>query len=333
MDGADKSPIGVLLLNLGGPDSLRAVKPFLYNLFSDRMIIRLGPAPLQKPVAWAISAWRAKTAKKAYALIGGKSPLAEYTLKQAAALEEALKSHGEFRVSVAMRYWRPYMRDAVEEMRAKGIGKILALSLYPQWSLATTGSSVRQLNEDALALGVRVATIERWCTHPLYIEALADTIRAGMNFFASGGAGQKKSFPRDVFLLFSAHGLPLKIAGSGDPYEQDIRRTLDAVLKLLPPVEHGLSYQSRTGPVKWLSPYTDEMLRQLAGRGIKKVLAVAVSFVSDHVETLYEIDILYRRLAEGLGIELKRAPALNAHPKLIAAFREMVLEKKKELGW
>lgn len=324
---AAEGPIGVLLLNLGGPDSLRAVRPFLYNLFADRMIIRLGPAPLQRPIAWAIAAWRAKTARKAYALIGGKSPLAAYTGAQAAALEEALAPHGEFRVAFAMRYWRPYMREAVEDMRAKGVKRLIALSLYPQWSLATTGSSVRRLKEEAEALGVRVETIERWCDHPLYIEALADTIKKGIASFG----GQKN--PRDVFVLFSAHGLPMKIVEAGDPYVRDISCTLDAVLKLLPPLEHALSYQSRTGPVKWLSPYTDEMLRQLAGRGIKRVLAVPVSFVSDHVETLYEIDILYKHLAEGLGIELKRAPALNSHPGLIAAFREMVLDKKREMAW
>ncbi|MDA8389038.1 MAG: ferrochelatase [Nitrospiraceae bacterium] len=320
----ERGPIGVLLLNLGGPDSLRAVRPFLYNLFADRMIIRLGPAPLQKPIACAIAAWRAKAAKKAYALIGGKSPLAGYTGAQAAALEEALKPHGEFKVSYAMRYWRPYIRETAERMRADGVKKLIALSLYPQYSIATTGSSVHRLNEEARALGLRVGAIEHWCDHPLYIEALADTIKNGIASFGGG----------DVFVLFSAHGLPMKIVESGDPYVRHIRRTIDAVLERLPlPLEHALSYQSRTGPVKWLAPYTDEMLRLLAGRGVKKVLAVPVSFVSDHVETLYEIDMLYKNLAERLGIELRRAPALNSHPGLIAAFREMVLEKKKELGW
>ncbi|MDA8325442.1 MAG: ferrochelatase [Nitrospiraceae bacterium] len=318
--------MGVILLNLGGPDSLRAVRPFLFNLFADRMIIRLGPAPLQKPIAWAISAWRAAKAKKAYALIGGRSPLNEWTGAQCAALDQALKPYGEFKVSFGMRYWRPYIGEAVERLHKDGIKKLMALSLYPHYSIATTGSSLHRLNEEAARLGIRVAAIEQWCEQPLYIEALAETIKKGISLFGGGD-------DHNVFVLFSAHGLPMKIVETGDPYVGHIRCTINAVLKRMPPVEHALSYQSRTGPVKWLAPYTDEMLRTLAGRGIKKVLAVPISFVSDHIETLYEIDILYKRLAGALGIELKRAPALNTHPLLIQAFREMVLDKVKELSW
>ncbi len=286
------------------------------------MIIRLGPAPLQRPIAWAIAAWRSAKARQAYALIGGKSPLAEFTGAQAAALAQALKPYGDFNVSFGMRYWSPYIGEAVRGMHREGVRKLIALSLYPHYSIATTGSSLHQLNAEASGLGISVGAIEQWCEHPLYIEALTETIKKGIGSFGGGG----------VFVLFSAHGLPMKIVEGGDPYVGHIRRTIDAVLRRLP-VDYALSYQSRTGPVKWLAPYTDEMLRELAGRGVKRVLAVPVSFVSDHIETLYEIDILYKRLAGELGIELRRAPALNCHPMLIEAFKEMVLDKMKELSW
>ena len=231
-----------------------------------------------------------------------------------------------------MRYWGPYIGEALGKMHGEGVNKFIALTLYPHYSIATTGSALFKLKEEASRLAVRVEAIEHWCDQPLYIEALADTIKKGILSFGDGYP-HGNDYPNDVFVLFSAHGLPMKIVESGDPYVEHIRCTIDAVLKQLPDVEHGLSYQSRTGPVKWLAPYTDEMLRGLARRGVKKVLAVPISFVSDHVETLYEIDILYKRLAAGLGIDLRRAAALNAHPRLIEAFKEMVLNKKKELGW
>ncbi len=316
-----------MLLNLGGPDSLDSVKPFLLNLFSDRMIMRFpGPASLQKPIAWAIATARAGKARRAYALIGGKSPLNEFTYSQARAIRESLEGEGDFRVYSGMRYWRPYISEAVREMDKDGIRKVIALSLYPHYSIATTGSSMHELGLQTKKYSMDLGSIDHWCDHPLYIEALADTIKKGIASF--GGD--------DIFILFSAHGLPVKIARN-DPYAEHIRRTIDAVAEKIKtkesPVQYALSYQSRTGPVKWLSPYTDEMLRELGRQGVKKVLVVPVSFVSDHIETLYEIDILYKRLASGLGMDLRRTTALNSHPLLIGAFKEMILRRKKELDW
>lgn len=288
------------------------------------MIMKLGPAPLQRPIAWAISTARAGKARKAYALIGGKSPLNEFTASQARAIGEVLKTDGDFRVSYGMRYWRPYISEAVRQMDGAGIRRAIALSLYPHYSIATTGSSLHELGLQMEKYHMSWESIEYWCDHPLYIAALADTIKKGADSF--GGA--------DVFILFSAHGLPVKIARN-DPYVEHINRTIAAVTQKagIKSGRFALSYQSRTGPVKWLAPYTDEMLREIGQKGEKKVLVVPVSFVSDHIETLYEIDILYKGLASGLGIDLRRTPALNSHPLLIAAFRDMVLKKKKELGW
>ncbi|MDA8169804.1 MAG: ferrochelatase [Nitrospiraceae bacterium] len=318
----ENRPIGVLLLNLGGPDSPAAVRPFLYNLFSDRMIIRLGPAFLQKPIARMISAARASKAINAYGLIGGGSPLNELSLAQARALESALG--GGFRTFVGMRYWHPFIREALEQARSAGINKLIVLSLYPHYSLATTGSSLHKLTEDLKSFDMQTGVIEPWFRHPLYIEALAENIRKGMASFERDN--------KEIFVLFSAHGLPVKIAGMGDPYVEHVKGTIEAVREKVE-MEYALSYQSRTGPVKWIGPYTDEMLKELARNGVKNVLMVPVSFVSDHIETLYEIDILYKRLADGLGINLRRTGALNTHPKLIGAFADLVLGRKKELGW
>ncbi len=286
--------------------------------------MRLGPAPLQKPIAWTIATARAGKAKRAYALIGGKSPLNEFTAAQANALQESLKEDGNFRVCFGMRYWRPFISEAVSQMDQDGLRRVIALSLYPHYSIATTGSSLNELGIQMKKYPISWDSIDQWFDHPLYIEALADTINNGLSSFGA----------EDVFILFSAHGLPLKIARN-DPYVEHIQATIDAVTKKvkIPAERFALSYQSRTGPVKWLSPYTDEMLRELGRRGEKKVLMVPVSFVSDHIETLYEIDILYKRISSELGIELRRTAALNTHPLLIGAFKEMVLRKKKELGW
>lgn len=317
------NPIGVLLLNLGGPDSLGAVRPFLYNLFSDRMIIRLGPALLQKPIAWFISKTRSSKAADAYALIGGKSPILEITEAQARAVEEALRKERKFRVYVGMRYWFPFIREALDRMEEDGVRDFIALPLFPQYSIATTGSSLEQMKRDLKGRNFRFEAIGRWYTHPLYIEALADAVRKGLDKFEG----------EVPFVLFSAHGLPVKFIEMGDPYEKETRETVRLVAERAGVRDYAMGYQSRTGPVKWLEPSTDEVIRELAGKGVKNLLVVAVSFVSDHVETLYEIDILYKGLAEGLGVRLERAEALNTHPLLIGALRDLILAKKRELGW
>jgi ferrochelatase len=317
---------GVILLNLGGPDSLQAVKPFLYNLFSDREIIRLGPAPMQKPLAWLISTLRSPKTETMYSQIGGKSPILDITQAQAKALEEALNEQSDsphsFRVYTGMRYWHPFTEEVVEQISRDGITKVIGLSLYPQYSVTTSGSSIAQLKKAASRHNMEIITVDSWHNHPLYIEALVDVIKNGLASFSSGS---------NPHVLFSAHSLPQKIIDQGDPYVDQTVGTIREVEKLLPMTWH-LSYQSKSGPVKWLEPSTEEKLEELSRNGVKDLLVVPISFVSDHIETLYEIDILYKDLAKKLTINLKRTEALNTHPKFIEALKDIVIKRLKKSG-
>jgi ferrochelatase len=338
-------PVGIVLLNLGGPDSLQAVKPFLYNLFSDRKIIKLGPSFLQRPLAWLISSLRSKKTAEMYRLIGGKSPILDITRAQASALEKALNegdgetgkrgnedkipgspplrvSDTKFRVYVGMRYWQPFIKDTLKQMNEEGIREVLAVSLYPHYSLATTGSALAKFEEVITEYPMESCSISSWYDHPLYIGALVESIRKGMEAFGGG----------DAEVLFSAHSLPMSIVESGDPYVSHIRGTIDEVVKRTD-IRWHLSYQSKSGPVKWLKPSTEEKIRELAGKGVKSLLVVPISFVSDHIETLFEIDILYNGLAATLGMKLVRAESLNTNPLFIRALEDMVTTKIKELRW
>jgi ferrochelatase len=313
---------GVILLNLGGPDSLQAIKPFLYNLFSDRQIIRLGPAFMQRPLAWLISTLRAKKTMEAYSLIGGKSPILDITNAQAAALEHRLGEHGDFSVRVGMRYWHPFIKDVVKEMCNSGIKRILSVSLYPHYSLATTGSSEASFKEAVKGFSVEFSSVSSWFDHPLYIDALVDVIKKGLERFDTDA----------VSVLFSAHGLPVRFIKEGDPYVSHIMGTIKAVTEKVD-IEWHLGYQSRTGPVRWLEPSTDEVIKRLQEKGVKDILIVPISFVSDHIETLYEIDILYKGIGERLGVRVERTESLNTHPLFIRALEDIVLKRVRQLKW
>ncbi|GBE06591.1 ferrochelatase [bacterium BMS3Abin10] len=345
--------IGVVLLNLGGPDSLSSVRPFLYNLFSDRGIIRLGPSFLQKSIAWLISGYRSKKSEEMYSLIGGKSPIFEITTAQAEALEKALNTEVEkigsledkisstsqplnfltssFKVYVGMRYWYPYISDTVDKIRSDGIEQVVVLSLYPHYSKATTGSSVAEFKRVISRFTIpskqpagrhdsrfTVKYIDQWYDFPLYIDALSDRIAEGMSKFKG------KTFD----ILYSAHSLPESFIKQGDPYLDHIKSTIKAVNPSIG--KWHLSFQSRSGPVKWLQPDTEETIIRLAKGGVKNLLVVPISFVSDHIETLYEIDIYYKKIAKSYGINLKRCESLNLSEKFINALKELVLEKLKE---
>jgi ferrochelatase len=332
----EKEIIGVILLNLGGPDSLQAVRPFLYNLFSDREIIRLGPPFLQKPVAWLISFFRSKKAKRLYSLIGGKSPILNITMAQAKALEELLNSslvtrHSSlsFRVFVGMRYWHPFIDEVVPEMHRSGIKRIVALNMYPQYSHATTGSSMSRFKKVLSQYPMEVFFITSWFNHPLYIEALVDVIKKGLKSFNSELRTPNSELN---IVLFSAHNLPETLIKEGDPYVEQINGTIKEITKRLN-IQWHLSYQSKSGPVKWLEPSTGEMLKRFAEKGFKNILLVPISFVSDHIETLYEIDILYKGIASRLGLSLKRVDSLNTHPLFIEALKDIVMKGLKEKGW
>ena len=320
----DQRHIGVVLLNLGGPEKLEDVEPFLFNLFSDRMIIRLGPAFMQKIIARFIARRRAPKSARAYAKIGGGSPLGRITAEQAQALAQGLSALGSFKVSVAMRYWHPRAKEALTALHNEGVRQIIALPLYPHYSIATTGSSVDDLVKagKSFSPAFEIATVDSWPVQPRYIKALAPTINKGAEFFGS----------ENVQVVYSAHSLPVKFIQEGDPYVEHLKKTIKAV-ETITGKEGKLCYQSRSGPVEWLSPSPPETLEQLAGEGCKNVLMVPISFVSDHVETLYEIDMLYRGMAEDLGMRLERSPSLNLEPEFISALKELVMEKAEQTGW
>ena len=320
---------GIVMLNLGGPDSLEAVRPFLYNLFSDREIIRLGPPFLQKPLAWLISIFRSKKAAAMYSRIGGKSPILDITRAQADALEKALNkdaagAHGNFKVYIGMRYWRPFMKETVNNILKDGVSRLVVLSLYPHYSKATTGSSVDDFKLAAKGTDINADYIEEWYDFPAYIDSLADLIAEGAQEFREN----------DFDLLYSAHSLPQSFIDEGDPYLDHINRTIEKVNERLAGEPYNLrelkwrlSFQSKTGPVKWLGPSTEETINNLSGEGCRNLLIVPISFVSDHIETLYEIDILYRELAEKKGIKLKRCASLNTSEKFIDALKELIMKK------
>ncbi len=315
--------IGVVLLNLGGPERLEDVEPFLYNLFSDRQIIRLGPSFLQKPLARFIAHRRAPKSRECYRRIGGGSPLARITAEQATALEKALARHGCFRVTVAMRYWPPFAREVLASLAAEGIQRLVALTLYPHYSVATTGSSLDDLHKAAAGMPGQFTIVEipSWPTQVDYVRCLADSILEGYRAMKGDAAR----------VVYSAHSLPVRFIEEGDPYLDQLKETIVAVEKITG-LSGRLCFQSRSGPVRWLAPSTPEMLAELAGQGVKAVLMVPISFVSDHVETLYEIDIQYRRLADDLGLTLARTASLNDRPLFIAGLRDLVLDACRAHG-
>jgi len=321
--GAQK--IGVVLLNLGGPEKLDDVEPFLVNLFSDRQIIRLGPAFMQKVIARFIARRRAPKSRESYRLIGGGSPLARITAAQGAALEEMLADSGSYKVFQAMRYWRPFAQETLAQVVGADITKIIALPLYPHYSVATSGSSLDDLRRAARGYdaGLQLAEISGWPTQSRYIKCLAANVHAARQRFA----------PEDgVQVVYSAHSLPKKFIDAGDPYVEHLHKTIRA-LEEKTCMTGQLCYQSRSGPVEWLAPSTPEMLEKLAAEGCKNILMIPISFVSDHVETLYEIDMLYRDMARELGMRLERTDSLNVQPEFIAALQELVVAAVAEQGW
>lgn len=320
----EKEPIAVVLLNLGGPEKLEDVEPFLYNLFSDRQIIRLGPWFLQKFIAKRIAKKRAPVSMESYRLIGGGSPLARITSDQGAALENALTGHGDFKVTMAMRYWSPFAKDTLKAIASKGIKKIIALTLYPHYSIATTGSSLTDLKKAAAESGSNfdIAAVESWPDQADYTDFLAESVVKGGEVFGDD----------EYRLIYSAHSLPVKFIEEGDPYLDHLKMTIDAIEKKSG-ISGRLCFQSRSGPVEWLAPSTPDMLSKLSDEGCKNVLVMPISFVSDHVETLYEIDIQYRELAREMGMRLERTESPNLNEKFIQALKDLVLTASCEKGW
>ncbi len=316
---------GVILFNLGGPETLDDVRPFLYNLFSDPDLIRIKNNPLRKTLAWFIAATRQSKSKRLYRQIGGGSPLRKITVGQAAALQARLEEHGcGARVYVGMRCWKPTIDDAIGQIRRDGIRRLLALPLFPQFSVTTTGSCFNYLRKlverEGLRDSLKITTIDAWFEEPLYLESMADLIREALNRFSDPDPGK-------VNLLYSAHSIPARYVDEGDPYLDQTRKTVELINSRLGNFcPSTLSFQSKVGPVKWLGPATDDVLADFGRRRIGRVLAVPISFVSDHIETLQEIDILYRQLAADVGIgEFQRAASLNLYPKFIEALAQITM--------
>lgn len=286
----------VVLFNLGGPDRPEAVQPFLFNLFFDPAIIRL-PLPLRWLLARFISKRRAPVAQEIYREMGGGSPLLPNTEAQAAALATALrdKGLGELRVFIAMRYWHPRARETVRQVAAFAPDQVILLPLYPQFSTTTTGSSLKEWQREAEAAGLK-ATTRALCCYPEE-AGFVDAVVAGLRDALCRVEGDKA--PR---VLFSAHGLPKKIIDGGDPYQWQVEQSVAAVLGRLGEVnlDWQICYQSRVGPLEWIGPATDSEI-EAAGREGRPIIVVPVAFVSEHSETLVELDIEYRHLAEKAG--------------------------------
>lgn len=317
----DAKPTALILLNMGGPDSLNAVRPFLYNLFSDRELIQL-PAGrwLQKPFARMISRVRAKQVIENYRTIGGKSPLLEWTQKQANGIAQQLEN---VRPYVIMRYWHPFAAEVLAEIKRAGIEQAVVLSLYPHYTRATTGSSVNDFKRAAAEVYPELSyrLIEDWHDWPGYLDALANRVREGLSGF-------HELLRDEVQILFSAHALPQKFIDRGDPYQRQVETTAREVMQRVGSDNWGIAYQSRSGPVKWMEPDTEETIRQLADAGHRALLMVPISFVSDHIETLEEIDIQYRDLAANCGFQhFQRAPSLNDHADFLKALADLVRER------
>jgi protoporphyrin/coproporphyrin ferrochelatase len=314
--------LGILLINLGGPEKLADVRPFLYNLFSDPEVLRM-PAVVRKPLAAFIAFTRAPKSRGLYAQIGGGSPLLRETRAQAEALQARLSERGvESRTYVAMRCWRPFIDETVDRIVADGVTELVVLPLFPHFSVSTTGTSTKEVARAFAERGgvrsLRRHYVTRWYDHPKYVDAVARRIEEGLESFPD---------PASVHVLFTAHSIPVSYVEAGDPYRQHTEECVRLTLERLGrPNAWTLAYQSKVGPVKWLEPATEAAIRDLGARGVGQVLAVPISFVSDHIETLYEIDILYKGLADEAGIEhFRGTKALGCDPGFVDSMADLVV--------
>ncbi len=322
--------LGVILLNMGGPTSLESVRPFLENLFLDREIISFGPVEFaRKPLARFIAKKRAETVKENYAMIGGKSPIAELSREQADALQQRLRDHyGDgvrVRVEVGFSYWHPFIREAMEALEKDGYTNVFLMPLYPHYSKTTTGSCFKTWRDLHRARGnhlFKVQSVKAYPAEDAFIDAINARIDEGLQRFPADRRAQ-------VTLQFSAHGTPVSLVKEGDPYSHQIRDTMEEVMRRrgndLP---YHLSFQSKVGPAKWLEPDTVDKAKELAAAGVRDLLVIPIAFVTEHIETLHELGIELREDAEAAGIEhFHVMPALNAHPLYIDALAQQIVRR------
>jgi len=315
---------GIVMMNLGGPATLEEVEPFLLELFADREIIQL---PFQRWLGPFIARRRTPKVRGLYAAIGGGSPILRYTEAQGrgmvARLDRISPETAPHKFYVAFRYTRPGSNDALLAMRADGVKRAVAFTQYPQFSCSTTGSSLNELWRAASRTGLcdefEWSVIDRWPVHPGFIDAMTETVRDGLSQF--------DLIDRDrTLILFSAHSLPLDVIDRGDSYPQEVGASVQRVIEQLGTQNpYLLAYQSDVGPVRWLGPSTEQVLRRLGARGQKHVLVVPIAFTSDHIETLSELDREYGEVAHQAGItQYKRAPALNDRPLFLDGLAHIV---------
>jgi ferrochelatase len=316
--------IGVVLFQLGGPDSIDAVEPFLYNLFSDPDIIDFPLASIaRRPLARLISKSRARHVGHHYAEIGGRSPILDLTLQQAAALERELRTTFDARVVVAMRYWHPFTNEAIAKLQEHQPTELVLLPLYPQYSKTTTGSSLNEWNHVFRPSGTwnpRVHIVREYHEDSDFVASVVAAVNRSLVDFQHP--------QEDLDFVFSAHSLPVAVIQAGDPYQRQIEHTSDLVWQVGGwPGRRHLCYQSKVGTAKWLSPSMWETVERLAANGARHVLVVPISFVSDHVETLHEIAIEHREQAARLGIaDFRLMAGLNDSPLFIAALAKLVCQ-------
>lgn len=319
------SRTAVVIYNLGGPDCQEAVRPFLKNLFSDPKILRM-PALLRFVLARLIAWRRTPVARKIYAEIGGKSPILPETRKQAAALQRALGK--DYRVFVAMRYWHPLADAVAHDVFVWEPDKVVLVPLYPQFSSTTTESFSRIWYSAAKKAGLNVSTAALccWPEAPGFINALSGKLDQAI---------RKLSEDTPYRILFSAHGLPKKIIESGDPYAHQVEQTVLAVLRRLktPETDYVVCYQSRVGPMEWLKPYTTDEIKRAGTEG-KAVIVVPIAFVSEHSETLVELDIEYAKVAKEAGVpKYVRTQTVNSDPTFIGALADLVVTLPETGTW
>jgi ferrochelatase len=314
----------VVLFNLGGPDSLMVVKPFLFNLFSDPFILRI-PYPFRLLLAKWLSHKRKREASEIYQRIGGYSPIVTNTQKQAEALQAVLGKN--FKVFIVMRYWHPRAKEVFHAVRSYDPSQVVLLPLYPQFSSTTTASSFAEWQDLCHRENWNKLTRKICCypTHSQFIQATTRMLKDKLSLFPS---------LEKVRVLFSAHGLPQHIINQGDPYQWQIEKSVSEVLKCLnePKLDHVICYQSRVGPLKWLEPYTDVEIRR-AGKERKSIVVIPISFVSEHSETLYELDIQYRNLANEVGApHYERVMTLGTQNEFISGLAELVKSNDDHKG-
>lgn len=307
---------GIVLLNMGGPDSIEAVEPYLYNIFADPWMIRLPwfMKPFQKLLARTISRKRGDEARHNYQSIGGESPLLRITGAQANGTAAVLGCEGY----VVMRYWKPFAAETVKLMLDEGIERAVALSGYPQHSRSTCQSGIDDFMQAWTAAGKKpedCLTIQRWFDDPGYIAAMAATIAETID-------GMKAD---KTHVLFSAHGLPVRYIRQGDTYKKEIETSLDLIVKKLDlKLPFSLSFQSKVGPEQWLQPSTPDAIARLAQEGVKHLVMVPLGFISDNVETVQEIDLQFAGIAREKKMIFYRCPSLNDRPDFIAALANLV---------